>query len=66
VDLLTKACGVTYADAISSVIPVRVERVPVPLADIATLIRAKGTARARDLGDIEELERLRELGKKPG
>jgi hypothetical protein len=32
-----------------------------PLADIDTLIRAKRTGRARDAGDIEELERLREL-----
>ena len=61
VDLLTTACGVTYADAIGTTIPVRVEGVPVPLADIDTLIRAKRTGRARDLGDIEELERLREL-----
>ena len=61
VDLITAACGVTYAEAIRSCIPVRVEGVPVPLADIDTLIRAKQTGRARDEGDIEELERLREL-----
>jgi len=61
VDLITAACGVTYAEAIRSCIPIRVEGVPVPLADIDTLIRAKATGRARDLGDIEELERLREL-----
>jgi len=61
VDLLTVACGVTYADAISTCIPIRVEGVLVPLADIDTLIRARRTGRARDEGDIEELERLREL-----
>jgi hypothetical protein len=61
VDLITVACGVTYAEAIATCIPVRVEGVAVPLAAIETLIRAKRTGRHRDLGDIEELERLREL-----
>jgi predicted transcriptional regulator len=61
VDLVTVACDVTYADAVRTCVPVRVERVAVPLADIATLIRSKRTGRARDQGDIEELERLRDL-----
>lgn len=62
VDLVTVACGVTYAQAIAGAVPVRVEGVAVPLADLDTLIRSKRTGRHRDLGDIEELERLRELG----
>jgi len=61
VDLLTVACGVTYDEAIRTCVPVRLNGVVVPLADIDTLIRAKRTGRARDLGDIEELERLKEL-----
>jgi predicted transcriptional regulator len=61
VDLLTVACGVTYDEAIRTCVPVRLSGVVVPLADIDTLIRAKRTGRARDLGDIEELERLKEL-----
>lgn len=61
VDLITVACGVTYAEAIRSCIPVHVEGVPVPLADIDTLIRSKRTGRTRDEGDIEELERLKQL-----
>ncbi len=61
VDLVTVACGVTYADAIATCIPIRVERVAVPLAAIETLVRAKRTGRPRDVGDIADLERLREL-----
>ena len=61
VDLLTVACGVTYEDAIRSCIPVRLGGVVIPLADIDTLVRAKRTGRARDQGDIEELQRLKEL-----
>lgn len=62
VDLITSACGVTYRNAIGRSIPIRVERVAVPLADIDTLIRCKQTGRLRDRADIEELERLRDLG----
>jgi hypothetical protein len=63
VDLLTVACGVTYEQAIRTCIPIRVEGVPVPLADVDTLIRTKRTPRPYDAGDIQELERLRELGR---
>jgi len=62
VDLLTVACGVTYQEAIGACVPVKVEGVAVPLADIDTLIRTKRTSRPYDAGDILELERLRELG----
>ncbi len=63
VDLLTVACGVTYEEAIRTCVPIKVEGVPVPLADVDTLIRTKRTPRPYDAGDIQELERLRELGR---
>lgn len=63
VDLLTVACGVTYEQAIRTCVPVRIEGVPVPLADVETLIRTKRSKRHQDLADIENLERLRELGR---
>lgn len=65
VDLLTEACGVTYEEAIRTCVPVNVEGVPVPLADIETLIRTKRSRRHQDLADIASLERLRELGGPP-
>jgi len=63
VDLLTVACGVTYEQAIRTCVPIKVEGVPVPLADVDTLIRTKRSKRHRDLADIEDLERLGELGR---
>jgi len=63
VDLLTVACGVAYDEAIRTCVPIRIEGVPVPLADVETLIRTKRSKRHQDLADIENLERLRELGR---
>ena len=62
-DLLTVACGITYEQVIRTCVPIKVEGVPVPLADVDTLIRTKRSKRHRDLADIEDLERLGELGR---
>ena len=63
VDLLTIAWSVRYADAKSTMLIAQVDGVAVPYPDLDTLIRSKRTNRHRDLGDIEELEAIREMGR---
>jgi hypothetical protein len=61
VDLLTIAWSVRYADAEPSMLRLRIEDVEVPVADLDTLIRTKGTGRLQDRADVETLETLKRL-----
>jgi hypothetical protein len=60
VDLMAKACGVTWADAERDSEVLELDGVEIPIAGIQTLIRTKQTVRPHDAADIEFLERLRE------
>ena len=63
VDLLTLAWSVRYADAAPNAQTVQIDGVTVPFADLDTLIRSKRTNRLQDQADVEELERLKKVGK---
>lgn len=56
VDLMGKACGLSYADALPDVERREFGGVPVPVASPATLIRMKNTYRPQDRIDREYLE----------
>jgi hypothetical protein len=58
VDLLRAACGVTWAEAQASARKVDIDGTPVLVADKATLIRTKQTARPSDAADCAWLEAL--------
>jgi predicted nucleotidyltransferase len=59
VDLMAKACGVTWEEATSDSEILDLDGVEIPLAGIDTLIRTKMTVRPHDAADREYLERLR-------
>lgn len=58
VDLMGKACGLTYADAVTDVQQLDFGGVSVPVASPATLIRTKQTYRPQDRIDRDYLEKL--------
>lgn len=58
VDLMGKACGVSYTDAIADVEQLDLGGVSVPVASPAALIRMKNTYRPQDQLDREYLESL--------
>lgn len=58
VDLMGKACGLTYADVASDAKAHDVLGVPIPVASAATLIRTKNTYRPQDALDRAFLEGL--------
>lgn len=58
VDLLGRACGLSYADASADAEVVELEGVAVPVASKATLIRTKDTIRPSDAADCQFLEAL--------
>ena len=58
VDLMGKACGLSYADAMTDVERIDLGGVPVPVASPATLIRMKDTYRPQDRIDRDYLESL--------
>jgi Nucleotidyl transferase of unknown function (DUF2204) len=61
VDIMSRACGVTYADAIADADTFQIQGVDVPVASKRTLIRMKDTARPTDRADREYLQaRLQE------
>jgi hypothetical protein len=67
VDLLGRACGVTYADAAADAETVELQGVDIPLVSKRTLIRTKDTVRPSDRADREFLEALlRSSGEEPG
>jgi hypothetical protein len=55
IDLLAKACGVTYEDAVVDAELFEVEGVDIPIASKSTLIRTKQTVRPSDLIDCRFL-----------
>jgi len=59
VDLMAKACGVTWQDADADSEVLELDGVEIPIAGIETLIRTKQTIRPHDAADREFLERLR-------
>jgi hypothetical protein len=59
VDLMAKACGVTWEEASRDSEILELDGVEIPLVGIATLIRTKLTVRPHDAADREYLERLR-------
>ena len=56
VDLLGRACGVTYLEAAADAETFTIEGVAVPVASKRTLIRTKDTARPSDLADRRYLQ----------
>lgn len=56
VDLMARACGVTYAEAIRDAETFEIGGVDVPVASKRTLIRTKDTVRPSDRADCEYLE----------
>ena len=58
VDLLGRACGLTFAEAALDAETVELEGVSIPLASKRTLIRTKHTVRPSDRSDVAYLEAL--------
>jgi hypothetical protein len=58
VDLMAKACGVDYADAIRDAIELQFAGVPIRVASPPTLIRTKNTVRPSDAADRQFLQVL--------
>jgi hypothetical protein len=58
VDLMSKACGVTWEEAARDSEVLELDGVEIPIAGIETLIRTKQTVRPHDAADREFLERL--------
>jgi predicted nucleotidyltransferase len=58
VDLLGRACGLSYADAMTDAESREIGGVPVPVASKRTLIRTKDTFRPQDAADRRFLESL--------
>lgn len=58
IDLLGKACGIAYDDAVKGAETIELGGVPVPVASKRTLIRTKQTIRPSDRLDCEFLESL--------
>jgi predicted nucleotidyltransferase len=59
VDLMSKACGITWKDAVTDSDVLELYGVEIPIAGIETLIKTKQTVRPHDAADREFLERLR-------
>lgn len=59
VDLMAKACGVTWEEAARDAEVLELDGVEIPIAGIDTLIKTKRTVRPHDAADREFLEHLR-------
>ena len=65
VDLMTKACGVTWSEAEIDAEILELDGVEIPIASIETLIRTKQTVRPHDAADRERVSgRHNPLGQK--
>jgi len=62
VDLLAAACGVTWAEAAASAVPIELDGTRILVADRGTLIRTKQTVRHSDAADRAWLEGSRDDG----
>lgn len=58
VDLLGRACGISYAEAAQDAEAIELQGVPVPIASKRTLIRTKDTVRPSDLADRQFLQAM--------
>ena len=56
VDLMAKACGVDYGDAMGDAVTMRFGDVDVAVASASTLIRTKNTVRPSDAADRQFLQ----------
>ncbi len=64
IDLMKRSCGIEYPEASKSILPVQVEDVTIPFANLDLLWRTKQTARDKDQLDRAFLvELLRKSGK---
>ena len=66
VDLMGRACGLSYADAVQDAEVVERDGVPIPVASPATLIRTKDTPRPQDALDRAFLEGVLEQRRRSG
>lgn len=64
VDLMARACGVEYADAIGDVDKLTIAGVDITVASLVTLIRTKDTIRPSDAADRRYLEELLQAERK--
>lgn len=58
VDLISKACDVTFNDAKDHIINIKIKNVEIPYLDVSMLIKSKKTLRQKDYEDRIFLERL--------
>ena len=58
VDVSTRACKVSYADAIGTSLKATIEGVEAPYVDLQTLINSKSTQREQDKVDVQRLRSL--------
>lgn len=65
IDLLAKACGITYEDAVADAEEVKIGAAQIPVASKETLIRTKQTIRPSDHNDCQYLELRIEAAGKP-
>ncbi len=64
IDLLKRSCGIEYAEASNFILPVQVQDVTIPFANLELLWRTKQTSREKDQLDRTFLaEMLRKSGK---
>ena len=55
VDVSTRACKVSYADAVGTSLKTMIDGVEVPYVDLETLIKSKTTERDQDKVDVQRL-----------
>jgi hypothetical protein len=65
VDLLTKACGITYKQAAAHIEIAEIEGVPIPFLKPELLIKTKDTYRPKDITDREFLQEFIAREKEP-
>jgi predicted nucleotidyltransferase len=58
VDLMARACGIDYAEAVKDAANLTIAGVSIPVASLTTLIRTKNTVRPADAVDRRYLEEL--------
>lgn len=58
IDLMARACGIDYHEAVKDSERLTVDGVSIPLASPETLIRTKNTGRPSDAADRQYLEAL--------
>ncbi|HVU36751.1 MAG TPA: nucleotidyl transferase AbiEii/AbiGii toxin family protein [Opitutales bacterium] len=59
VDLMTKACGVSYDEAQSDILWHEMDGVRIPFANLDLMLKLKRSHRAKDVEDRQILERIR-------